>query len=111
MFRLTREVRFAVNRNMTSGQSDRPMNNYAGYPSLAGFGTFLTLQSPSAGELDPASNYLVNIKQIDAVFREHDSIYYRRDCSAPSAITPEQARGRCIRSSQERVGWFGAAIS
>src|SRR5579864_3766710 len=65
MFRLTREVRFAV-----GGVEGTAFNSYAGYPSLAGFGAFLSLQVTLSGPLDPASGYLVNIKQIDAAVRQ-----------------------------------------
>jgi hypothetical protein len=67
-FRLTREVRFAINRD---GRPDTPVtNSYAGYPTLVGFGQFFTLQVTLSGELDSSTQYLINIKRIDAVVRE-----------------------------------------
>ena len=70
MFRLTREVRFAINGPADPQLGRGPTNGYAGFPSLAGFGPFMTLQVTLAGPLDPVSNYLINIKQIDATVRE-----------------------------------------
>jgi 6-pyruvoyltetrahydropterin/6-carboxytetrahydropterin synthase len=70
MFRLTREVRFAINRDASDDVAGRPTNSYGGFPSLRGFGTYLTLQVTLSGDIDPASNYLVNIKQIDSVVRQ-----------------------------------------
>jgi 6-pyruvoyltetrahydropterin/6-carboxytetrahydropterin synthase len=68
MFRLSREVRFAVNAAESPG--DRPVTNaYAGYPSLAGLGHYFSLVATVAGELNPASNYLLNIKDIDQAVR------------------------------------------
>ena len=70
MFRLTREVRFAVNLGAGAPPEPIPTNSYAGFPSLTGLGHFFTLQATVAGDLDPASNYLLNIKQVDAMVRE-----------------------------------------
>lgn len=70
MFRLTREVRFAVNPSPDNQLSHPPTNSYGGYPSMRGFGSYLSLQVTLAGPLDPASDYVVNIKQIDSAVRE-----------------------------------------
>ena len=69
MFRLTREVRFAVNRIDDPQLHGKPINGFAGFPALTGFGPHLSLQVTLAGPLDPVSQYLVNIKQIDATIR------------------------------------------
>lgn len=71
MFRLTREVRFAVNSSPDTQLENKPTNSHGGYPSLTGLGVYLTARVTLAGDLDPASSYLENIKQIDAVVREH----------------------------------------
>src|SRR5438105_7027311 len=73
MFRLTREVRFAINGPPGAVDEQlrhQPTNSYGGFPSLVGFGPYLALQVTLAGELDPFSSYLINIKQIDAMVRE-----------------------------------------
>ncbi len=75
MFRLTRQVRFSINTSgdgAARGDSDRGgvSNGYGGYPSLAGVGHFFALDVSVAGELNPASSYLVNIKDIDRRVRE-----------------------------------------
>jgi hypothetical protein len=69
MFRLTREVRFAVNDQPDAQLRSAPANSYGGYPSLTGFGHYLTLAVTLEGELNPSSNYLRNIKEIDDVVR------------------------------------------
>ena len=72
MFRLTREVRFAVNPQQPDGQlAGKPTNSYAGFPSLTSLGHYFALRVSVTGPLDPASQYLINIKKIDAVVREH----------------------------------------
>jgi 6-pyruvoyltetrahydropterin/6-carboxytetrahydropterin synthase len=71
MFRLTREVRFAINATDDGGALLRPPSNaYAGYPSLNGLGHYFTLAVTVAGDLNPASNYLLNIKDIDQEVRQ-----------------------------------------
>ncbi|HEY8665675.1 MAG TPA: 6-carboxytetrahydropterin synthase [Tepidisphaeraceae bacterium] len=70
MFRLTREVRFAVNAGESAAMAQgRPSNSYAGYPSLRGAGQFFVLRCTVAGELNAASQYLLNIKEIDEAVR------------------------------------------
>src|SRR5258705_13928215 len=70
MYRLTREVRFAINLNPDQPPQPHPTNTYAGYPSLTGLGHFFTLQVTFAGQLDPATNFLQNIKMMDALVRQ-----------------------------------------
>ncbi len=71
MFRLTREVRFAVNPQRDGQSTGKPTNSYAGFPSLTGLGHYFALRVSVSGPLDPASQYLINIKRIDTLVREH----------------------------------------
>ncbi len=105
MFRLTRAVRFAVNADSSEQRRllrDKPTNGYAGFPSLTGVGHFFTLECTVTGPLDARSEYLVNIKQIDAAVRERavpiiDS-FVRQGNSGP---------GRLVASLFEKLvgGW------
>jgi 6-pyruvoyltetrahydropterin/6-carboxytetrahydropterin synthase len=70
MFRLTREVRFAINATPDRQLAGPPTNSYGGYPSLTGLGYYFTLHTTLTGEVDPASRYLRNIKEIDAIARK-----------------------------------------
>jgi 6-pyruvoyltetrahydropterin/6-carboxytetrahydropterin synthase len=71
MFRLTREVRFAINAARDSSAAvGAPTNAYAGYPSINGLAHYFTLAVTVAGELDSDSSYLLNIKDIDKQVRE-----------------------------------------
>ena len=94
MFRLTREVRFAINPGPDDQLDGKPINSYAGFPSMRGIGHHLALRLAVSGALDPASQYLVNIKKIDAVVRER-AIPLLRDRLAtaqavrPAALLPE----------------------
>jgi len=100
MFRLTRAVRFAVNADPREQQRllrGKPTNGYAGFPSLAGVGHFFTLECTVTGPLDARSEYLVNIKQIDAVVRERavplvDS-FVRQPNSGPARLAASLLEG------------------
>jgi 6-pyruvoyltetrahydropterin/6-carboxytetrahydropterin synthase len=72
MFRLTREVRFAVNDVPDDQLSGKPSNSYGGFPSLRGLGLgrWFALRVTVSGKPEPKSQYLVNIKRIDALVRE-----------------------------------------
>jgi len=70
MFRLTREVRFAVNL-AADEQLDHPTpsNSYGGYPTLTGFGQYFTVQVTIEGQPQPSTCYLRNIRDIDQAVR------------------------------------------
>jgi 6-pyruvoyltetrahydropterin/6-carboxytetrahydropterin synthase len=70
MFRLTREVRFAVNRDPDQQLRNPPTNSFGGYPSLTGLGHFFALRVTVAGPLHAQSGYLQNIKAIDHAVRK-----------------------------------------
>ncbi len=70
MFCLTREVRFAVNRHPDDQLQHKPTNSFGGYPSLTGLGNYFALQVTLQGELQPDSQYLRNIKEIDCAIRQ-----------------------------------------
>jgi len=71
MFKLTREVRFAVNAQPDAQLAGGgPTNSFGGFPSLTGLGYFFELQVTLAAELDPKSSYLLNIKDVDQVVRQ-----------------------------------------
>jgi len=69
MFALTREVRFAINGDKDRQPVRRPSNSFAGYPSLLGLGHYLIARVTLRGELQPQTQYLRNIKEIDHVVR------------------------------------------
>jgi len=71
MFRLTREVRFAINPEPDGQLSGRPTNSYGGFPTLVGLGRFYTVRVGVTGPLDDRSQYLINIKRIDELVRQH----------------------------------------
>src|SRR5438270_10022444 len=69
MFRLTREVRFAINTPIDEQLDGTATNSYGGFPSLMGLGRYYTLRVTLAGGLDRQSQYLINIKEIDDAVR------------------------------------------
>ena len=70
MFRLSREVRFAINSVPDNQLLHKPSNSYGGFPTLNGLGHWFSLAITLVGEIDPQTNYLRNIKEIDDVVRQ-----------------------------------------
>lgn len=73
MVRLTREVRFSVDRDWAGHiEFTRPLtNSWGGWPSAAGLVPYLRLRATLGGEPDARTGYLCNISQIDRLLREH----------------------------------------
>lgn len=71
MIRLTREVRFSVDRDWAGRVAfDRPItNSWGGWPSAVGIVPYLKLRATVAGEPDPTTGYLCNIVIIDDLLR------------------------------------------
>jgi 6-pyruvoyltetrahydropterin/6-carboxytetrahydropterin synthase len=69
VFRLTREVRFAVNAVPDGQLESRPSNSFGGYPTLTGAGQQFALDVTLEGPLQPDTGYLLNIKTIDDAVR------------------------------------------
>jgi 6-pyruvoyltetrahydropterin/6-carboxytetrahydropterin synthase len=67
MFRLSREIRFAVNADPTAPRV--PANGFGGVPAVQGLAHFFTAVVTLEGPLDDRSRYLRNIAEIDRVFR------------------------------------------
>ena len=108
MFRLTREVRFAVNAREGAADVGPPANSYAGYPPLTGLGYFFTLRATIAGQLDPASGYLANIKEIDRLLRERAIPHLTSAARArPDAFG---ARNVAALTTELRDAWRPAAL-
>lgn len=73
MIRLTREVRFSVDRDW-AGRVDPSAvvaNSWAGWPSAVGVVPYLRLRVTISGEPDEKTGYLCNIQRLDELVREH----------------------------------------
>ncbi len=86
MIRLTREVRFSVDRDWAGHvELSRPVtNSWGGWPSAVGLVPYLRLRATVVGEPDPQTGYLVNIAVIAALLRQH---------AIPYAATALRQRG------------------
>jgi 6-pyruvoyltetrahydropterin/6-carboxytetrahydropterin synthase len=69
MFRLTRQVRFAINALPDTQLSGKPTNAYAGFPSLTGLGHYFEIEVSLIAPPDERSQYVRNIVEIDAAVR------------------------------------------
>src|ERR1700722_20142195 len=70
MFRLSREVRFAVNAEEDGQLGSIPTNSFGGFPSLLGIGHYFSLEVTLVGEPDAKSACVCNIKDIDDQVRQ-----------------------------------------
>jgi 6-pyruvoyltetrahydropterin/6-carboxytetrahydropterin synthase len=70
MFCLSRQVRFAVNSAPDEQWQLAPTNSYGGYPTLRGVGRYFSAVISLCGELNPITQYMVNIKAIDQKLRD-----------------------------------------
>jgi 6-pyruvoyltetrahydropterin/6-carboxytetrahydropterin synthase len=67
---LTRTVRFSVNDAPEPGDQPPAANNtFAAYPTMSGLGRHYELDIRCRGEIDPATGYFLNIKEIDRAVR------------------------------------------
>lgn len=73
MIRLTREVRFSVDRDWAGHvEFSRPItNSWGGWPSAVGIVPFLRLRATVLGTPNERTGYLVNIKILDDLLRQH----------------------------------------
>lgn len=67
MIRLTREVRFSL---IADSAEHSVTNSWGGWPSPTQIAPSMSLQCTLAGEIEPVSGYLCNIKLIDDVLRQ-----------------------------------------
>ena len=73
MIRLTREIRFSVDRDWAGRvEFNRPItNSWGGWPSAVGVVPYLVLRATVAGDPDPATGYLCNTTVLDDLVRRH----------------------------------------
>jgi 6-pyruvoyltetrahydropterin/6-carboxytetrahydropterin synthase len=69
MFRLTRQVRFAVNHAPDDQLASSPTNSFGGFPTLTGLGHYFEVDVTVRGQTDRDTDYLLNIKEIDSAVR------------------------------------------
>jgi len=77
--RLMREVRFSIDRDWVRAargaegfEKALPVtNSWGGWPSAVGVAPYLVLRIVVSGEAHPATGYLVNIQELDALLRQH----------------------------------------
>ncbi len=101
MIQLTREVRFSADRDWDNEILSGPVGNaWAGWPASEVISPYLRLQATVAGEPDPGTGYLLNIKLIDDLIRRR-GIPFALSLLAESGmrLTAE----RLLRALWERV--------
>lgn len=73
MVRLTREVRFSIDRDWAGHvEFSRPItNSWGGWPSAVGVVPYLRLRATVVGRPDARTGYLLNIKELDDLLRRY----------------------------------------
>jgi len=106
LVRLTREVRFSIDRDWARAAHgeegfERALpvtNSWGGWPSAVGITPYLLLRATVEGPPDPVTGYLVNIQRIDVLLREHAIPLSARRLSEHGAhVTGEQLVGEIWR--------------
>ena len=69
--RLTREIRFFLSAENAPQAAGPVLNSWSGWPSSKTVAPFLSLQCTLQGQIDPRTDYVCNVKQVDAILRQH----------------------------------------
>lgn len=90
MVELRRTVRFAINPEGGSAPVDpaNDVNGFAGIPAMRGLGRHYELDLTCRGEPDPATGYLINIKDLDSAVRERVVPLIERACGQTPWVEP-----------------------
>lgn len=91
MFRLSREVRFAVNADPAASRV--AANGFGGVPAVQGLAYFFTAAFTLEGDLDPQSSYLRNITEIDRVFRDRGLPIVEAACRSGRFVVSDVTAG------------------
>ncbi|MEO1535999.1 MAG: 6-carboxytetrahydropterin synthase [Planctomycetota bacterium] len=111
MVELSRTIRFTV--GSTAPQPDEPFRNgFGGSPRMDGLGAFYELHVTCAGEPDPATGYLINIKDIDRAAKSTAVAMIREQFAAdrsrrPITMLPELASAldAALEAKLRRIAW------
>jgi 6-pyruvoyltetrahydropterin/6-carboxytetrahydropterin synthase len=92
MFRLTREVRFAINDGAEAEPGGEIHNGYGGFPPSSGLARYFAIQLTLSGDLGVSTHYLQDIKQIDLhVRRRAIPLLAKRIADGQTAAAPAVA--------------------
>jgi 6-pyruvoyltetrahydropterin/6-carboxytetrahydropterin synthase len=109
MLELTRTVRFSI--NPAAGDPDaadgvewgQPSNTFAAYPTMHGLGRHDELDIRCRGEVDPATGYFVDIKEIDRATRAAAVPIIARACREAPAQDPAMVLREILPRLAERL--------
>ncbi len=105
MVELRRTIRFAINPGGTASEPDS--NGFGGVPAMCGLGRFYEIDAACRGQPDPATGYLINIKDIDDAVRAVAvpiiaEACEKRPSTSPESLLPQLAFG--VRESLASKG-------
>ena len=89
LVRLTREIRFYLSADCAPQVAGPVLNSWSGWPSGIAVAPFLSLQCTLQGPIDPRTDYVCNVKHVDAILRQHAiSEVWTKISATPSTTTP-----------------------
>lgn len=118
--RLTREIRFFLSATEPPKSAGPVLNSWSGWPASASVAPFLSLQCTLEGGVDPRTDYVCNVKEVDAILRQHavcdiwDQLRDSFDSLSPSnllthfwqAVAPHVPQGTGLYELQLSVSPF-----
>lgn len=116
MVDLTRTVRFCVNppapptppdSHASTRARDLSNNTFAGAPSMRGLGRYYELEVRCRGEVDPATGYFINIKEIDRAVRASAVPIIERACAQNAAAEPASVLMEVLPAIDAALGGKG----
>lgn len=101
MFRLSREIRFAVDSSTAAQPAFDGRNGHAGKPAITGIGQcFYAFVATLAGKLDADTGYLINIRIIDKAVREKAIPLVCKAAGPQAQTAPKRAAGVLVEVFQ-----------
>jgi 6-pyruvoyltetrahydropterin/6-carboxytetrahydropterin synthase len=104
MILLTRTVRLCVNPPGKAAAAGEGVNGFGGKPAMRGLGRYYELDIICAGEPDPATGYLISIKEIDHAVRSAALPILQRVCAERPETEPATLLPDLLRAVDDDLG-------
>jgi 6-pyruvoyltetrahydropterin/6-carboxytetrahydropterin synthase len=102
--RLARTVRFCINDGDSGSHASNRDNTFAGSPAMRGLGRYYELEVVCRGEVDGATGYFLNIKEIDRTVRSACVPLIARACVQQASVDPALVLGECVHALNAELG-------
>jgi 6-pyruvoyltetrahydropterin/6-carboxytetrahydropterin synthase len=104
LVQLTREIRFFLPRDVASQNCPPVLNSWSGWPTGVAVAPFFGLQCTLEGPIDPRTDYVCNVKQVDALLRAHViALIWARAVESSEYPSPAALLAECWRLTEPSV--------